>query len=120
MGHPKYIFAMSNSSLYTELEILRISGVNDCLQAGVSFAGSPAARYEDVFQTSECYSKCALRDGCVAFSLYKDTGTCMLKNIWSDPEPETNHQSPGVVSASMDCILRAVGKVDSVIYSELF
>ena len=96
-----------------------VTGVKDCLQEGVSFAGSPAARYEDVFQTSECYSKCALRDGCVAFSLYKDTGTCMLKNIWSDPEPEINHQYPDVVSASMDCILRAVGKVDTVIYSEL-
>ena len=43
----------------------------------------------------------------------------MLKNIWSEPKPVVNHKAESVVSASMDCILEAVRKVDSIIYSEL-
>ena len=93
--------------------------MKDCLRDGYSFAGSPAARYEEVFKTSECYTKCAHRAGCVAFSLYKDTGACLLKNVWSNPEAETNHVAQEVVSASMDCILKTVGKVDTLIYSKL-
>ena len=96
------------------------SGVEECLREGVSFVGSPTARYEEVTETSECYTKCATRAGCVAFSLYKDTGSCMLKNAWLNPEPVTNHDAKDVVSASMDCILDAVGKVDKVIYSKFY
>ncbi|XP_063685564.1 uncharacterized protein LOC134819524 isoform X2 [Bolinopsis microptera] len=95
---------------------LEVPGVKECLREGVSFVGSPTARYEEVTETSECYTKCATRAGCVAFSLYKDTGSCMLKNAWLNPEPVTNHEAKDVVSASMDCILDAVGKVDKIIY----